>query len=221
MMLPLQLIICYQLPLLLWYVREGKLVVSSVGCLSVIVCHSLRHRKLINMQTQCCKYIHIASGYVTQSPEHIESCGAKHRQVISLQHLICTLPMWGCGHTCIVHTLQLLYILLMPIIIQICDCIWKNVHNSHIQFFKLHYSQNLSRIADRCESSKDCKITISLSFLKVSYLYTIPCGFYRSPNEQNWMHELCIYSYTVVFCSSLAMLFITITNYCRVVAIRL
>ena len=31
-------------------------------------------------------------------------------------------------------------------------------------------------------------------FLKVSNLYATPCGFYGSPNEQNRMCELCIFS---------------------------
>ena len=38
---------------------------------------------------------------------------------------------------------------------------------------------------DRCETFTDCRTTIPLSFLKVSHLNTIPCGFYESPNEQN------------------------------------
>ena len=42
---------------------------------------------------------------------------------------------------------------------------------------------------DRCECFTDCKTTIPLSFLKVSHLNTIPCGFYESPNEQNRMCE--------------------------------
>ena len=37
-------------------------------------------------------------------------------------------------------------------------------------------------------------LAIPLAFLKVSYLYTIPCGFYGYPNEQSWMCELCIFS---------------------------
>ena len=47
---------------------------------------------------------------------------------------------------------------------------------------------------DRCDTSKDCRTTIPLSTLKVSYLYIIPCGFYESPNEQNRMCELCTFS---------------------------
>ena len=34
---------------------------------------------------------------------------------------------------------------------------------------------------------------IPLSSLKISNLYTIPCSFYVSPNEQNWMCELCMF----------------------------
>ena len=44
---------------------------------------------------------------------------------------------------------------------------------------------------DRCETFRDCSTTIPISSLKVSYLYTIPCSFYDSSNEQNWMCELC------------------------------
>ena len=47
---------------------------------------------------------------------------------------------------------------------------------------------------DRCETFRECSPTIPLSSLKVSYLYTIPCGFYDSSNEQNWMCELCTFS---------------------------
>ena len=47
---------------------------------------------------------------------------------------------------------------------------------------------------DRCETFTDCRTTIPLSFLKVSQLNTIRCGFYESPNEQNWMCELCTFS---------------------------
>ena len=47
---------------------------------------------------------------------------------------------------------------------------------------------------DKCETFTDCRNTIPLSFLKVSHLNTIPCGFYESPNEQNWMCELCTFS---------------------------
>ena len=38
------------------------------------------------------------------------------------------------------------------------------------------------------------KLAIPLAFLKVSYLYAIPCGFYGYPNEQSWMCELCMFS---------------------------
>ena len=47
---------------------------------------------------------------------------------------------------------------------------------------------------DRCATLRDCRTTISLSSLKVSYLYTIPYGNYESPNEQNGMRELCMFS---------------------------
>ena len=47
---------------------------------------------------------------------------------------------------------------------------------------------------DRCETFTDCRTTIPLSFLKVSHLNTIPCGFYESPNEQNQICELCTFS---------------------------
>ena len=47
---------------------------------------------------------------------------------------------------------------------------------------------------DRCEPFSDCSTTIPLLSLKVSYLYTIPCAFYDSPNEQNWVCKLCTFS---------------------------
>ena len=47
---------------------------------------------------------------------------------------------------------------------------------------------------DGCETFGNCRTTIPLTFLKVSNLYTIPCGFYGPPNEQNWMCELCMFS---------------------------
>ena len=49
-------------------------------------------------------------------------------------------------------------------------------------------------MTDRCETYTDCRITIPLSSLKVSNIYTIASGFYGSPNEQNWMCELCTFS---------------------------
>ena len=49
-------------------------------------------------------------------------------------------------------------------------------------------------MTDTFETFRDCRTTIPLSFLKVSNLYTIPCGFYGSPNEQNRMCELCTFS---------------------------
>ena len=47
---------------------------------------------------------------------------------------------------------------------------------------------------DRCETFRNCGTIISLWFLKVLHLYTIPCGFYEPPNEQNRMCELCTFS---------------------------
>ena len=76
----------------------------------------------------------------------------------------------------------------------ICDRIWENVHSSHIQFFNFGESQNLFGMMDRCKTFTDCRTTIPLSFLKVSHLNTIPCGFYKSPHEQNRMCELCTFS---------------------------
>ena len=49
-------------------------------------------------------------------------------------------------------------------------------------------------MTDRCETVRDCRTTIASSFLKVSNLCTIPCGFCESPNKQNWMCELCTFS---------------------------
>ena len=37
-------------------------------------------------------------------------------------------------------------------------------------------------------------LAIPLSFLKVSNLYAILCGFYGYLNEQSWMCELCMFS---------------------------
>ena len=68
------------------------------------------------------------------------------------------------------------------------------MHSSHIQFFNFGDSQNLFGMMDRCETFTDCRTTMPLSFLKVSHLNTIPYGFYESPNEQNWMCELCTFS---------------------------
>ena len=47
---------------------------------------------------------------------------------------------------------------------------------------------------NRCHTFSDCRSTITLSSLKISNLYTIPLGFYGSPNAQNWMCELCTFS---------------------------
>ena len=47
---------------------------------------------------------------------------------------------------------------------------------------------------DKCDTFRDCRTAISLSFLKVSHLHTILCGLYESPNEQNRMCELCTFS---------------------------
>ena len=47
---------------------------------------------------------------------------------------------------------------------------------------------------DICETFRDCRTAIPLSSLKVSCLDTISCGLYESPNEQNWMCELCTFS---------------------------
>ena len=44
---------------------------------------------------------------------------------------------------------------------------------------------------DGYETFRDCRITISLTALKVSTLYTIHCDFYRCSNTQNQMCELC------------------------------
>ena len=76
----------------------------------------------------------------------------------------------------------------------ICDRICEKVHSSHIQFFKFGDSYNLLGMLDRYETFRDCRTTIPLCFLKISILYTIHCGFYRSPNTQNQMCELCTFS---------------------------
>ena len=77
--------------------------------------------------------------------------------------------------------------------VYVCDRICEKVHNSHIQFFNFDDLQNLGML-DRFETFRDCRTTIPLSSLKISYLHTIHCGFYRSPNTQNQMYELCIFS---------------------------
>ena len=48
-------------------------------------------------------------------------------------------------------------------------------------------------IIDTCEIFRDCKAIIPLSSLNVSSLYTIACGFYGSPDEQDWVCELCAF----------------------------
>ena len=54
---------------------------------------------------------------------------------------------------------------------------------------------------DRCETFRDCRPTIPLSFLKITALYTIHCGFYKSPNTQNRMWELymCLFPNPVTY----------------------
>ena len=76
----------------------------------------------------------------------------------------------------------------------ICDRICEKVHSSHIQFFNFGVSYNLLWMLDRWETFRDCRTTFSLSLLKISTLYTIHCGFYRSPNTQNQMCEQCTFS---------------------------
>ena len=45
----------------------------------------------------------------------------------------------------------------------------------------------------RCETFRDCRTTIPLSYLKISTLCTIHCGFYGPRNTQNRMCELCMH----------------------------
>ena len=47
---------------------------------------------------------------------------------------------------------------------------------------------------NRFDTFRDCRTTISLSFLQISTLCTIHCGFYGSLNTQNRMCELCTFS---------------------------
>ena len=49
-------------------------------------------------------------------------------------------------------------------------------------------------MTDICETFRDQRTTSPLSSVKVSNQYTIHYGFYRSPNEKNWMCELCTFS---------------------------
>ena len=78
--------------------------------------------------------------------------------------------------------------------VHICNWIWKNVHSSHIRVFNFGDSWNLFEMTDRCQTSRDCKITIHLSSLKFSNMYTTLFGCYGSPNEQNRMCELYMFS---------------------------
>ena len=48
-------------------------------------------------------------------------------------------------------------------------------------------------MTDTCKTFRDCRFTVRLSILEVLNLYTIPSGFYGSPNEQNWMCEICTF----------------------------
>ena len=47
---------------------------------------------------------------------------------------------------------------------------------------------------DKFQTFRNCRTTIPLSLLNVSGQYTVPYGFYESPNAQNWMCELCTFS---------------------------
>ena len=49
-----------------------------------------------------------------------------------------------------------------------CDEIWENVHCLYIQFFNFSNSYYLFRRTDRCETFRNCRTNIPLSFLKVS-----------------------------------------------------
>ena len=81
------------------------------------------------------------------------------------------------------------------IYVSICDRIWENMHSLHIKFFNFGNSYHLFGICYRCETFMYCRTTIPLSFLKVSNLYILLCGFYATPNEKNRMCELCMFSH--------------------------
>ena len=49
-------------------------------------------------------------------------------------------------------------------------------------------------MTDKCETCRNCRINIVLSFLKVLNLYAILCGFHGSPNVEDWMCELCMHA---------------------------
>ena len=83
-----------------------------------------------------------------------------------------------------------LYHIALPSFIRMWPDLGKRACSLCIQFFNfggLHY---LFGMTCTCTAFRDYRYTISLLFLKVSMLYNIPCDFYGSLNEQNWMCEL-------------------------------
>ena len=69
-----------------------------------------------------------------------------------------------------------------------------HVHYSTFQLWSpIKSTWNDSYVA-RCEICRNCWTTIPLATWQVLNLYTIPCGFYGSPNEKNRMCELCTFS---------------------------
>ena len=63
------------------------------------------------------------------------------------------------------------------------------VHTSNFSTLVIH-KIDLEYGIDRCDIFRNFRTTTALLSLKVSNVYTIVCGFYRSPNDQNWMFEL-------------------------------
>ena len=76
----------------------------------------------------------------------------------------------------------------------ICEKICENVHSSHIQFFnfdahKIYCKRHIHvKYSGTVELANYYSPLLSLKFQ--IYIATIPCGFYRSLDEQNWMCQL-------------------------------
>ena len=83
----------------------------------------------------------------------------------------------------------------MCVCIYVSDRICKNVHSSHVHpVFQLWRLINVFGLVYWCKAFRKCKTTIPLSFLKVSNLYMILCGFQGSLNGKNQMCELYTFS---------------------------
>ena len=67
----------------------------------------------------------------------------------------------------------------------ICDWICKNMHSSHIHFFKFKDPQNLLGMIDKLKTFRGYRTTFPLLFLQILDLCIVPSGFYESLNEKN------------------------------------